>query len=336
MATVAINGLGRIGRAALKILLDTGGLDVVAVNDIADANNLAYLLKYDTVYGRYQREVSAEDGALLVDGQRIPSFTERDPRNLPWGDLGVDLVLECTGVFTHEEDLKKHVQAGASYVILSAPTKSENVPTVVHGVNRPDGEPQLISCASCTTNCITPVIEIAHRRIGVERAVMTTVHAYTGGQQLVDGPSKSYRRGRAGAANLVPTSTGAAQATTRAVPELGGKFGGVAVRAPIPVGSIADIVFVAGRSTTAEEVNEAYRQEAATARYQGILGVSEDPLVSADIIGDPHAAIVDLEMTQVVDGTLVKVMAWYDNEWGFTQQMVREAQRILGATPARS
>jgi glyceraldehyde 3-phosphate dehydrogenase len=232
--------------------------------------------------------------------------------------------------------LKKHVQAGASYVILSAPTKSETVPTVVHGVNRPDGDPQLISCASCTTNCITPVIEIAHRRIGVERAVMTTVHAYSGGQQLVDSPSKSYRRGRAGAANLVPTSTGAAQATTRAVPELGGKFGGVAVRAPIPVGSIADVVFIVGPSTTAEEINDAYRQEAATARYQGILGVSEDPLVSADIIGDPRAAVVDLEMTQVVDGTLVKVMAWYDNEWGFTHQMVRETQSTLGTTPARS
>jgi glyceraldehyde 3-phosphate dehydrogenase len=330
MPTVAINGLGRIGRAALKILLDSDGLDVVAVNDIADARNLAYLLKYDTVYGRYQREVSAEDGALIVDGQRIAAFTERDPRNLPWGDLGVDLVLECTGVFTREEDLKKHVQAGASYVILSAPTKSETVPTVVHGVNRPEGEPRIISCASCTTNCITPVIEIAHRRIGVERAVMTTVHAYTGGQQLVDSPGKSFRRGRAGAANLVPTSTGAAQATTRAVPELAGRFGGVAVRAPIPVGSIADIVFVASRSTTAEEVNDAYRQEAATARYQGILGVSEDPLVSADIIGDPRAAVVDLDMTQVVDGTLVKVMAWYDNEWGFTHQMIREARSTLG------
>jgi glyceraldehyde 3-phosphate dehydrogenase len=336
MPTVAINGLGRIGRAALKILLDTGGLDVVAVNDIADAHNLAYLLKYDTVYGRYQREVDAEDGVLVVDGQRIPAFTERDPRNLPWGDLGVDLVLECTGVFTGEEDLKKHMQAGASYVILSAPTKSDTVPTVVHGVNRPDGEPQLISCASCTTNCITPVIEVAHRRIGVERAVMTTVHAYTGGQRLVDSPSKRFRRGRAGAANLVPTSTGAAQATTRAVPELEGKFGGVAVRAPIPVGSIADIVFVAGRSTNAEEVNDTYRQDAATARYQGILGVSEDPLVSADIIGDQRAAIIDLEMTQVVDGTLVKVMAWYDNEWGFTHQMVREARSILGVAPARS
>ena len=250
MPNVAINGLGRIGRAALKILLDADGLDLVAVNDIADVDNLAYLLKYDTVYGRYPRAVATADGALLVDGRRIAAFAERDPANLPWADLGVDLVLECTGVFSSEDGLNKHLQAGASYVILSAPTTSETVPTVVHGVNRPDGEPQIISCASCTTNCITPVIEVAHRHIGVERAVMTTVHAYTAGQQLVDGPSKSFRRGRAGAANLVPTSTGAARATTRAVPELAGRFDGVAVRAPIPVGSIADIVFVANRPTT--------------------------------------------------------------------------------------
>jgi glyceraldehyde 3-phosphate dehydrogenase len=332
MPTVAINGLGRIGRAALKILLDQDGLDVVAVNDIADADNLAYLIRYDTVYGRYHREVSSQDGALLIDGRRIPIFAERDPGNLPWGALGVDLVLECTGVFRSEEGLKKHIQAGASFVILSAPTKSETVPTVVHGVNRPEGEPQIISCASCTTNCITPVIEVAHRGVGVERAVMTTVHAYTAGQQLVDGPSKSFRRGRAGAANLVPTSTGAARATTRAVPDLAGRFDGIAVRAPIPVGSVADIVFVASRATTAEEVNDAYRKEATTERYQGILGVSEDPLVSADIIGDSRAAVVDLELTRVVDGTLVKVMAWYDNEWGFTHQMVREARRILGVS----
>ena len=329
MATIAINGLGRIGRAALKIVLDTDGLDLVAVNDIADVDNLAYLLKYDTVYGRYPHDVSAAKDALVVDDNRISAFTERDPASLPWDDLGVDLVLECTGVFTTVEGLQKHVQAGASYVILSAPTKSETVPTVVHGVNRPHGRPQLISCASCTTNCITPVIEVADRRLGVERAVMTTVHAYTGGQQLVDGPSKSFRRGRAGAANLVPTSTGAARATTRAMPELAGRFDGVAVRAPIPVGSIADIVFVASRATTPEEVNEAFREEAATARYEGILGVSEDPLVSADIVGDPRAAIIDLELTRVVDGTLVKVMAWYDNEWGFTHQMIREARDIL-------
>ena len=226
----------------------------------------------------------------------------------------------------------KHLQAGASYVILSAPTTSDTVATVVHGVNRPDGEAQLISCASCTTNCIAPVIEVAQRLIGVQRAVMTTVHAYTAGQQLVDGPSKNFRRGRAGAANLVPTSTGAAQATTRAVPELAGRFDGVAVRAPIPVGSLADIVFVASRPTTAEEVNEAFRQEAATPRYEGILGIAEDPLVSADIVRDPRAAVLDLELTKVVDETLVKVMAWYDNEWGFTHQMIREARRILAVS----
>jgi glyceraldehyde 3-phosphate dehydrogenase len=332
MATVAINGLGRIGRAALKILLDADGLDLVAVNDIADADNLAYLVKYDTVYGRYHHEVSAAAGALVIDGRRIPALAEHDPANLPWADLGVELVLECTGIFTTADQLEKHVQAGASYVILSAPTNSDTVPTVVHGVNRPQGQPQIISCASCTTNCITPVIEIAQRRLGVERAVMTTVHAYTAGQQLVDGPSKSFRRGRAGAANLVPTSTGAARATTRAVPELAERFDGIAVRAPIPVGSIADIVFDASRPTTIEEVNQAFRQEAATVRYEGILGVSEDPLVSADIVGDPRAAVIDLALTRVVDGTLVKVMAWYDNEWGFTHQMIREARSTLGVS----
>jgi glyceraldehyde 3-phosphate dehydrogenase len=333
MPTIAINGLGRIGRAALKILLDSDGLELAAVNDIAAADNLAYLLNYDSVYGRYHRKVSAEDGALVVDDRRIPVFAERDPAALPWGDLGVDLVLECTGVFTTEEDLRQHIRAGASYVILSAPTKSQNVPTVVHGVNRPDGEPRIISCASCTTNCITPVIEIADRRIGVERAVMTTVHAYTASQRLVDSPSKSFRRGRAAAANLVPATTGAALATTRALPELTGRFDGVALRAPIPVGSIADIVFVASQPTTAEEVNDAFRQEAATERYQEVLGVSDDPLVSGDIVGDPRAAVVDLELTTVVDGTLVKVMAWYDNEWGFTHQMIREARNTL-ADPA--
>ena len=335
MPTVAINGLGRIGRAALKILLDSDGLELAAVNDIAAADNLAYLLNYDTVYGRYHHKVSAEDGALVVGDRRIPVFAERDPGALPWGDLGIDLVLECTGAFTTEEDLGRHLRAGASYVILSAPTKSQNVPTVVHGVNHPDGQPRIISCASCTTNCITPVTEIAHRRIGVERAVMTTVHAYTATQQLVDSPSKSFRRGRAAAANLVPASTGAARATTRALPELTGRFDGVALRAPIPVGSIADIVFVASRATTAEEVNDTFRQEAAIERYQEVLGVSDDPLVSADIVGDPRAAVVDLELTTVVDGTLVKVMAWYDNEWGFTHQMIREARNTLAdPTPA--
>lgn len=332
MPRVAINGLGRIGRAALKALMDAEGLDLVAVNDIVGAENLSYLIKYDTVYGRYHHDVSVAEGALVLDEKRIPVFAERDPTNLPWGELGVDLVLECSGVLTTVEDLEKHVRAGAPHVILSAPSPSETIPTIVHGVNRADGSPQIISCASCTTNCISPVIEVARRRIGVERAVMTTVHAYTAGQRLVDGPSRSFRRGRAGAANLVPTSTGAARATTRAVPELAGRFDGIAVRAPIPVGSVADIVFVAGQPTRTEEVNEAFRQEAATPRYEGILGVSEDPLVSTDIIGDSRAAVVDLGLTMVVDGTLVKVMAWYDNEWGFTQQMIREAQSILGVS----
>lgn len=329
MPTVAINGLGRIGRAALKILLDSDGIDIAAVNDIAPVDNLAYLLRNDTVYGHYHREVSAEADTLVVDGQAIPVFAEPDPANLPWRRLGVDLVLECTGVFTGEDDLNKHLRAGASFVLLSAPTHSTAVPTVVHGVNRADGAPRLVSCASCTTNCITPVVEVARRRLGAERAVMTTVHAYTANQQLVDSPSSSFRRGRAGAANLVPTSTGAARATIQAVPDLDGLFDGIAIRAPIPVGSIADIVVVTDRATTAAQVNDVFCEEAQTPRYRHILGVSEDPLVSADIIGDTHAAVVDLDLTRVVDGTLVKIMAWYDNEFGFTHQMVREARAIL-------
>jgi glyceraldehyde 3-phosphate dehydrogenase len=242
----------------------------------------------------------------------------------------------CTGMFRQEGDLKKHIQAGARFAILSAPAKTETVATVMPGVNRPDsGEVQIISCASCTTNCIAPLVEVLDRRIGVERAVMTTVHAYTSSQRIVDGPDKSLTRGRAGAANLVPTSTGAAIATTKALPELEGRFGGVAIRAPVAVGSIADVVFVTGRPTTGKEVNDIFREEAASGRYQDVLGVSEDPLVSSDIIGDPRASVVDLTLTSVVDGTLVKVMSWYDNEWGFTHQMVREAKEMLGVHAPR-
>ena len=330
MSRVAINGLGRIGRAALKLLLECDDLEVVAVNDLTDVENLAYLIRYDTVYGRYHREVGCEADALVIDGRKIRVLAEADPTNLPWGDLNVDLVLECTGVFRHEDDLAKHIQSGASFVVLSAPTTSDSVPTIVHGVNSRLGDARIISCASCTTNCITPIVEVARRRLAAERAVMTTVHAYTASQHLVDGPSKGFRQGRAGAVNLVPASTGAARATISAVPELAGRFDGIAIRAPIPVGSIADIVFVTGMSTTADEVNDVFRQESQTSRYQGILGVSEDPLVSADVIGDSRAAILDSDLTRVVDGTLVKVMAWYDNEWGFTNQMIREVRAILG------
>jgi glyceraldehyde 3-phosphate dehydrogenase len=336
MAKVAINGLGRIGRATLKIVLDTPELELVAVNDIVSPDNIAYLLKYDTVYGRYEKTVESDEGSLIIGNKRVLFFGEKDPAHLPWGDLGVDIVFECTGVFTKREDLAKHIQAGAKNVILSAPTKSADIDTVVHGVNRPEGTPQIISCASCTTNCITPVVEIMGRRIGVKKAIMTTVHAYTASQALVDAPNKAMRRGRAGAANLVPTSTGAAIATTKALPQYQGLFNGVSVRAPLPVGSLADIVFVTERKTTVEEVNQIFREEAASEKYKGILGASEDPLVSSDIVRDSRASIVDLGMTQVVDGDLVKVMSWYDNEWGYTSQMVREAVEIANSSKPTS
>jgi glyceraldehyde 3-phosphate dehydrogenase len=330
MAKVAINGLGRIGRAAFKVILDTPGLDLVAVNDIVPIDNIAYLLKYDTAYGRYTKKVEHKEGELIVDGQSIKFFSERDPAQLPWGDLGVDATFECTGVFTKKADLEKHRQAGAKHVILSAPTKESDVPTVVHGVNKPEVEPTVLSTASCTTNCISPVVEVMGRRIGIKKAIMTTIHAYTASQGIVDGPSKKFRRGRAGAANFVPTSTGAAVATTKALPQYEGVFDGVAIRAPIPVGSIADLVFVTERATSVEEVIKIFREEAETDRYKKVMAVSDEPLVSSDIVGNPHASIVDLEMTQVVDGDLVKIMTWYDNEWGYTNQMVREACRILG------
>ncbi|MCL4783587.1 MAG: type I glyceraldehyde-3-phosphate dehydrogenase [Bryobacterales bacterium] len=326
---VAINGLGRIGRAAMKQVLDESALNLVAVNDLIPADNLAYLLNFDTVYGRYQRSVEAADGGLRVDGRTIPLYSERDPARLPWKELGVSLVFECTGAFRKREDLAKHVDAGAQTVILSAPAKGDDIGTVVHGVNTATGEgKRIISCASCTTNCIAPVMEVMNRRIGIRKAIMTTIHAYTTSQGIVDGPNKQFRRGRAAAANLVPTSTGAAKAATLALPELKGKFDGVAVRAPVPVGSLADIVLLTSRPTSVEEVNAIFREESQSERYRGILDATDDPIVSSDIIGRTHASIVDLGTTQVVDGDLVKVMSWYDNEWGYTHQMLREAIAI--------
>ncbi len=329
---VAINGLGRIGRAALKLILDTPELELVAVNDVGALENMAYLIKYDTIYGRYGKDVEAAEDELVVDGKRIRYLGERDPARLPWGDLGVELVFECTGLFTKQEDASKHIEAGATWVILSGPTSSEDVPTVVYGVNRHDGGKSILSCASCTTNNITPVVEVLHRHFGVEKALLTTIHAYTATQAIVDGPggTKDFRRGRAAAANFVPASTGAAIATTKALPEVQGCFDGVAVRGPVAVGSISDLVFLLGRETTAEEVNAVLREEAASERYREVLGVTEDPLVSSYIVGDPRASVVQLDMTRVVGGDLAKVMCWYDNEWGFTSQMVREALQDLG------
>jgi len=329
MYKVAINGLGRIGRATFKIVLERPDLEIVAVNDLVPAENLSYLLKYDSIYGRYNKTVGYDDDGLTVDGKHFKLLNEKDPAALPWGELGIDVVFECTGRFTSREDLEKHIKAGAKHAILSAPSKGKDMPTVIHGVNQPDGSMRVISCASCTTNCIAPVAEIMDRRIGVKKAIMTTVHAYTSSQTIVDLPSKKVRRGRAGAINLVPTSTGAAKATSMALPQYEGKFDGIAVRAPVPCGSVADLVFLTKRPTTVEEVNTIFREEARSERYNGILGVTDDPIVSSDIIQDSRASLVDAEMTQVVDGDLVKVISWYDNEWGYSNQMVREAVEFL-------
>jgi glyceraldehyde 3-phosphate dehydrogenase len=328
MRRVAINGFGRIGRAVFKVLRESEDTKVVAINDLIPADNLAYLLRFDTVYGRYHRSVEVRDNELVIDGEAIPVLSVKNPSDLPWKQMEVDAVVESTGVFDKHEDLLKHIEAGAKHVILSAPTKSAEVATVVHGVNQPD-KTDVISCASCTTNCITPVVEVMNRRIGVEKAMLTTVHSYTSTQGIVDLPSKKMRRGRAAAANQVPTSTGAAVATTKALPELSGQFDGVAIRVPTPVGSISDIVFVTSRDTSVDEITSIFTEEAESERYNGILGVSNDELVSSDIIGDPRASIVDLGMTRVVAGNLVKILAWYDNEWGYANQLVRELCRMV-------
>ena len=328
---IGINGMGRIGRAALKVINETPGLEVVAVNDIVPIENTAYLLKYDTVYGVYEKEVSHESDTLEVDGKKIHYSSIRNPEELPWKEHGVDVVIESTGVFTKGEDAERHIKAGAKTVVISAPTKSEDTPTVVHGVNSEDGDTSVFSCASCTTNNISPVVEILGRRIGIKKAIMTTVHAYTASQGIVDAPSKkNFRMGRAGAQNLIPTTTGAAIATTKALPGFAGKFDGVAIRVPVPVGSISDLVFVMDKSVTAEEVNQILEEESKTERYKHVLDTTNEPIVSSDIIKSPYASTVDLAMTRVVDGDLLKVMTWYDNEWGFTNQMVRQIQEMNG------
>ena len=331
---VAINGLGRIGRATLKMLLDAPDLEVVAANDLVPLDNLAYLLNYDTVYGRYGKKVEAQEKALTFDGRELKVFNEKDPTALPWEELGVELVLECTGIFTDREGLEKHLEAGADKAILSAPAKGdgEGIEWVVYGVNQPSDDAKLITCASCTTNCIAPVMEVLDRRLGVRKSTMTTVHAYTSTQAIVDGPSKKVRRGRAAAQNLVPTSTGAAKATSKVLEQLDGKFDGEAIRVPVPVGSITDIVVVTDRETSVGEVVGIFEEEARSDRYNGIMGAVHDPLVSSDIIQDPRASVVDLEMTQVVGGDLVKVMSWYDNEWGYSAQMVRTAEYLARQT----
>lgn len=325
MKRIAINGMGRIGRAALKVILDTPELDLIAVNDIVNIENIAYLLKYDSVYGIYEKEVTHDENNLIIDGKKIKFNTVRYPEELPWKENQIEVVIESTGHFTTSVDAAKHITAGAKTVIISAPTKSLDIPTVVHGVNTKEGKTNVFSCASCTTNNISPVVEILNRRVGIKKAIMTTVHAYTASQAMVDAPSKkNFRMGRAGAVNIVPTSTGAAIATTKTLPELVGKFDGVSLRVPIPVGSISDLTFVTERIVTVDEINSIFKEEAKTERYKLVLAVTDEPFVSSDIIKSPFASIVDLGMTRVVDGDLLKVMTWYDNEWGFTNQMIRQ------------
>ncbi len=327
MKRIAINGFGRIGRAALKIIMETQGMEIIAVNDLMSIENAAYLLKYDSVYGKYEKEVHIEQNQLLVNHHSIRYLTDRDPGNLPWDELDIDIVIESTGLFTNQKDAEKHLQAGAKTVVISGPTK--DAPTVVHGVNTLDGKVRVFSCASCTTNNISPVIEILDRRIGIEKAILNTIHAYTASQSLIDAPSKKeLRMGRSAAQNLAPAATGAAIATSLVLPQFVNKFDGVAVRVPVQVGSISDVTFVSKRAVTLEEINQILIEESKTERYREVLATTTEPLVSSDIIKSPYACIVDLEMTRVVDEDLGKVMMWYDNEWGFTNQMIRQISKI--------
>ena len=327
---VAINGFGRIGRIAFRIAHDRSDIEVVGINDLTDTKTLAYLLAYDSNYGNYHHKVEHDEHSLIIDGQHIPISAEKDPTMLPWKDLKVDVVIESTGRFTTGEAAKAHITAGAKRVIISAPTKSEDVKTVVIGAN--DGElkdaGEIISNASCTTNSIAAVMDIMDREFGIEKAMLTTVHSDTASQTLTDSPSKDLREGRAASHNIVPTSTGAATAVALTVPSLKGKFDGLSVRVPTPVVSLSDVTMVLKRSTSKDEINEALKKAAAEPYYQGIVGVSDEPLVSTDYIGNSNSGTVDLELTNVVDGTLAKVVVWYDNEWGYSNRLVEEVADV--------
>ena len=324
MVKVAINGFGRIGRNALKILLERRDAQVVAINDIADAKTLAHLLKYDSSYGTYDKKVSAGENSIIINSREIPVFAEKDPAKLPWKDLGVDVVIESTGFFTKPEDARAHIKAGAKKVVISAPAKGEGAKTVVLGVNEEvvEAGDEIISNASCTTNCIAPVMKVLEDEFGIDKAMMTTVHSYTGSQRLLDAPAKDLREARSAAENIVPTTTGASKAAALTIPTLAGKFNGLSVRVPTPVVSLSDITAILKRNTTIEELNELFKKTAKEPYYEGILGVTEDELVSSDFIGDPHSCIVDLALTDVVGGNMAKIVAWYDNEWGYSNRLV--------------
>lgn len=329
MLRLAINGFGRIGRHVLKAVSTHKNVTIVAINDLTDTKTLAHLLKHDTVYGPFEGTVEAKEGKLIVDGKTIVVTAEKEPKNLPWKALKIDIVLECTGRFTTYEGASGHIEAGAKRVIISAPAKGENVPTHVMGVNQKTaGKSVIINNASCTTNCITPVMAILEEVFGIKRAMMTTIHSYTATQVLQDGPAKDLREARAAAQNIVPTTTGAAIATTQVIPELKGIFDGLSVRVPTPVVSLSDITVLLKKKTTVEELNAAFVKASKLARWKGILETTSEPLVSSDFIGNPASAIVDLGLTRVIQGDFVKVVAWYDNEWGYANRLVEMALEV--------
>lgn len=326
MKRVAINGFGRIGRNAFKIAFDRSDIEVVAINDLTDNKTLAHLLKHDSSYGEYSHDVSSDEHSITVDGKKIQTFAETDPAKLPWGDLNVDVVIESTGFFVDPAKARAHIDpAGAKKVIISAPAKGDGADTIVLGVNEDkikQGTTDVVSNASCTTNCITPVMAVLESNFGIDKAMMTTVHSYTASQKLQDAPAKDLREARAAAENIVPTTTGASIAAAKALPALEGRFGGLSVRVPTPVVSMSDFVVVLKRDVTVDEVNDVFKKAAEEPFYQGILAVTEEELVSSDFKGNSHSCIVDLPLTAVVGGNMLKIVAWYDNEWGYSNRLV--------------
>src|SRR4051794_22635245 len=333
---VGINGFGRIGRNAFRAAHARGAdIDWVGINDITDTETLAHLLKYDSILGPFPGDVEATDSAILLDDKELRVFAERDPADLPWSEVGAEVVIESTGLFTARADASKHLEAGAKKVIISAPAKEPDV-TLALGVNDDAYDPDqhhVISNASCTTNCLAPVARVLHDALGIEHGVMTTIHAYTADQRLQDAPHKDLRRARAAAANLVPTSTGAAKAIGLVIPELDGKLNGISVRAPVITGSVVDLVCTVDRPTSIEEVNQAFAERADTGPLEGILEYTEDPIVSSDIVRSPYSSIFDSGLTMVIDERLVKVVAWYDNEWGYSNRLIDLAERVLAGAP---
>ena len=327
MIKLAINGFGRIGRNAFKIAFERRDVKIVAINDLTDTKTLAHLLKHDSSYGTYDRDVKFDDENLIVDGEKIRVFSEKEPRNLPWSEFQVDVVIESTGFFTDPKKAADHLEAGARKVVISAPVKGEGAKTIVIGVNEDivTADDKILSNASCTTNCIAPVMKVLEDNFGIEKALMTTVHSYTASQRILDAPAKDLREARAAAENIVPTSTGASKAAALTIPSLKGKFDGLSVRVPTPVVSLADITAVLKRDTTIEELQTVFKKAAKEPFYEGILGVSEEPLVSIDYRGNSHSSIVDLPLINVVAGNLIKIVAWYDNEWGYSNRLVELA-----------